>query len=103
MKPPTGGPTIGPISAGIVTQAMALSSSRRSMVRRRIRRPTGVIIAPPTPCTMRAITKSVSELDTAQAMEPSTKIAMAARNTVRVPKRSATQPLAGMKIASESR
>ena len=31
------------------------------------------------------------------------KIAMAVRNTVRAPKRSAVQPLAGMNTASESR
>ena len=87
----------------MVTQAMALTSSRRSMLRTSTRRPTGVIIAPPMPCTMRATTKSVSELDSAQPIEPSMNTAMAARNTVRAPKRSAVQPLAGMKIASDSR
>ena len=103
MKPPTGGPSIGPISAGVVTQAMAPTSSRLGMLRTTTMRPTGVIMAPPMPCTMRAMTKSVSELDSAQPIEPSTNTAMAARNTVRAPKRSAVQPLAGMKIASESR
>ena len=103
MKPPTGGPSTGPISAGVVTQAMALTSSRLLMLRTSTIRPTGVIMAPPMPCTMRAITKSVRELESAQPIEPSTNTAMAARNTVRAPKRSAVQPLAGMKIASESR
>ena len=56
MKPPSGGPSSGPISAGIVTQAMALTSSRLSTVRTSTSRPTGVIIAPPMPCTMRATT-----------------------------------------------
>ena len=73
------------------------------MLRTMMRRPTGVIIAPPMPCTMRAITNSVSECDSAQPIEPSTNTAMATRNTLRAPKRSAVQPLAGMKMASESR
>ena len=82
---------------------MAPTKSRLLMVRTSTIRPTGVIIAPPTPWTMRAMTKSVSEPDSAHPIEPSTKTAMAARNTVRAPNRSAVQPLAGMKIASESR
>ena len=56
MKPPSGGPEIGPISAGMVTSAIALTSTRLSMVRNRMRRPTGVIIAPPVPWTIRAMT-----------------------------------------------
>ena len=103
MKPPSGGPISGPIIAGIDTQAMALTSSRRSTVRTSTSRPTGVIIAPPMPCTIRAMTKSSSELDSAQPIEPSTNTAMAARNTVRAPNRSAVQPLNGMNTASESR
>ena len=103
MKPPTGGPIIGPISAGTDTQAMALTRSRLLMVRTSTMRPTGVIMAPPMPCTIRAITKSVSDDDIAQPIEPSRKTAMAARNTVRAPKRSAVQPEAGMKIASDRR
>ena len=49
MKPPSGGPQIGPISAGMVTSDMALSRSFLSMLRTMMRRPTGVIIAPPMP------------------------------------------------------
>src|SRR5262249_40362334 len=64
---------------------------------------TGVIIAPPMPCTMRAATNSLSEPDNAQPIEPSMNTAMAARNTVRAPKRSAVQPLIGMITASERR
>ena len=103
MKPPTGGPMIGPISAGMVTQAIASTSLVLSIERTSTSRPTGVIMAPPMPWTMRAITNSVSELESAQPIEPITKVAMAARNTVRAPKRSAVQPLAGMNTASESR
>jgi hypothetical protein len=52
---------------------------------------------------MRATTKPESEFAKAQPIEPSTKIAIAARNTVRAPNRSAVQPLAGMNTASESK
>ena len=79
MKPPTGGPTTGPTSAGIVTHAMALTRSRFSMVRTSTSRPTGVIIAPPMPCTMRATTKPSSELASAQPTEPSMNTKIAAR------------------------
>src|SRR6266498_542095 len=103
MKPPSGGPMTGPIKAGIETQAMASISARLSTERISTRQPTGVIIAPPIPCTMRATTKSVSEEDAAQPIEPSTNTTIAARNTVRPPNRSAVQPLIGMNTASESR
>jgi hypothetical protein len=73
------------------------------MLRISTMRPTGVIMAPPMPCATRAMTKPVSELDSAQPIEPIMNTAMAARNTVRAPKRSAVQPLAGMKIASDRR
>ncbi len=59
-------------------------------------RPTGTIIAPPTPCTKRASTSVVSEVEAAHSSEPAMKMMMAARNTVRAPKRSATQPQMGM-------
>ena len=49
MKPPSGGPQIGPMSAGIVTHAIASTSIVLSMLRTTMRRPTGVIIAPPAP------------------------------------------------------
>src|SRR5229473_2002004 len=100
MKPPSGGPITGPTSAGIETHAMASISARLSTERISTRRPTGVIIAPPIPCTMRAITKSVSEEDAAQPIEPSTNTAIATRNTARPPNRSAVQPLIGMNSAT---
>ena len=73
------------------------------MLRTMIKRPTGVIMAPPAPWTMRASTNSWSECEAAQPIEPSTKTPIAARNTLRVPNRSAVQPLAGMQIASDNR
>src|SRR5713101_1974092 len=65
MNPPSGGPITGPTSAGTVTQAIAFTSALLSIERSSTSRPTGVIIAPPKPCTMRAITKSVTEPDSA--------------------------------------
>src|SRR5436305_818950 len=103
MKPPSGGPTTGPTSAGTVTHAMALTSALLSMERSSTSRPTGVIIAPPAPCRMRAITKWVTEDDSAQPIEPTMNTAMAIENTARAPNRSAVQPLAGMNTASDSR
>src|SRR5229473_2687602 len=103
MKPPSGGPITGPTSAGTVTHAIALTSALLSMERSSTSRPTGVIIAPPAPCRMRAITKWLTEEDSAQPIEPIMKTATARLNTMRAPKRSAVQPLAGMNTASERR
>ena len=57
MNPPSGGPPSGPTSAGMVSNAMAPTSSLRCVERTRTRRATGVIIAPPMPCRKRASTK----------------------------------------------
>src|SRR3984957_12285308 len=103
MKPPSGGPSTGPTSAGTVTQAIALTSALLSIERSSTRRPTGVIIAPPRPCTIRAITKPVTEEEGAQPIEPAMNTPTARLNTIRGPKRSAVQPLAGMNTASDSR
>src|SRR5947208_4069600 len=103
MKPPSGGPITGPTSAGTVTHAMALTSALLSMERSKTRRPTGVIMAPPAPCTIRAITKWVTEEDSAQPIEPAMNTAIAIENTARAPNRSAVQPLAGMNTASDSK
>ena len=103
MKPPSGGPITGPISAGIVSQASAEISSDFGTVRRITSRPTGTIMAPPMPCTMREATKSGSECAKPQAAEPKVKTTIAARNTVRAPNRSAAQPLKGMNTANDSR
>ena len=62
MKPPTGGPTIGPINPGKVTKFITRTRSFRSVERNTTSRPTGDIIAPPMPCRTRARTNSVTEL-----------------------------------------
>ena len=103
MTPPSGGPITGPIMAGTVSQAKASTSSCLGAERTTSRRPTGVIIEPPTPCRKRAATKPQSESAMPQSTEPATKPASAMRNTRRAPKRSATQPDAGMNTASATR
>ena len=52
---------------------------------------------------MRAMTKSVMDVDSAQQIDPIMKTKMATLNTARAPNRSAVQPLAGMKTASDRR
>ena len=66
-------------------------------------RPTGTIIAPPAPWTMRSATSSASVVLNAQPSEAAVKIAMADRKTRRGPKRTVIQPLSGMSTASVSR
>ena len=70
MKPPSGGPTIGPTSAGIVTHDSACTISDFGIVRSSTSRPTGTIIAPPVPCTNRPATSAPSESLSAQPTEP---------------------------------
>ena len=68
----------------------------------RVRRETGTIMAPPTPCTTRAATRSGSVVDAAQRPDPITNMARAERKTRLVPKVSASQPLRGMSRATVS-
>jgi hypothetical protein len=103
MKPPSGGPRIGPISAGTVSHAIALTSSALATERSSTRRPTGTIIAPPMPWRTRASTKPGSEPAKLQSTEPSMKTRIASRNTRLAPNRSAAQPLIGMNTARLNR
>jgi hypothetical protein len=70
--------------------------SERSTTRKMMMRPTGTIIAPPTPWIKRATVNSASDDEAAHISEPATKMPIAVRNTVRAPKRSASQPHTGM-------
>ena len=103
MNPPTGGPSTGPIIAGTISHVIAVTSSDRSTDRRITSRPTGTIIAPPIPCSTRAPTNCGKLSERPHRIEPTVNSAIAARNTVRVPNRSATLPLAGMKTARLSK
>ena len=99
ISPPTVGPSSGPIRAGMITKFIAASSSLLGKVRTMARRPTGIIIAPPRPCSRRAPVIICAFTDRPQSTEAMVKIEMAVKNTRRVPKRSAIQPLSGMPTA----
>ena len=103
MNPPSGGPTIGPMVAGTISQAMELTSSALDTTRSITSRPTGDIIAPPAPCSIRAATSVHTVGACAHRIEPIVNSPIAARNTDLEPKRSAIRPLAGMNIARVSR
>ena len=96
MKPPTGGPSSGPISAGMVSHASASTSSDFGTERSRMMRPTGTIMAPPMPCRARAATSPPSDPADPQATEPMVNTVIASRKMSLAPKRSAIQPLMGM-------
>ena len=85
MKPPTGGPITGPISAGTVSQASEPTSSCFGTDFRITRRPTGTIMAPPIPWMTRAKTSEPIEPEKPQRIEPMVKSAIASRKMVRAP------------------
>src|ERR1700758_2905576 len=76
---------------------MARIRSCFSVVRSTTSRPTGTIMAPPMPWMTRAAVNCQNPVLNPHRIEDPVKTAMAATNTVRAPKRSATQPLMGMK------
>jgi hypothetical protein len=84
---------------GIATKLIARKSSDLGNVRTRVSRPTGIIIAPPQPWRTRQATSTWMSVESPQRSDPSVKSPIAPENTRRVPKRSATQPLSGMKMA----
>ena len=102
MKPPSGGPMIGAERAGQVSVAMARIRSALEVLLSTTSRPTGTIMAPPMPCRTRDSVKLTTPVEMAQSTEAMVKTATADAKTLRAPKRSAIQPLAGMKIASAS-
>ena len=70
------------------------------MVRSTTSRPTGTIIAPPTPCSTRVDGQHGEVGGEGAAAEARVNTAIAATNTRRAPNRSASQPLIGMSTAS---
>jgi len=66
-------------------------------------RPTGTIIAPPTPWSTRMATSSPRLTLAAQPTEAKVNNAIAVRNTGRLPNRLVSQPLSGISRASVSR
>ncbi len=68
-------------------------------VRTIVIRPTGIMRAPPQPWRIRAATSIGMSTERPHRREPSEKTPIAVKKTHRVPKRSAIQPLMGMKTA----
>ena len=58
QQPPSAGPINGPISPGTVTKLIAARNAVRGTARSTASRPTGIIIAPPTPCSTREATSA---------------------------------------------
>ena len=62
-------------------------------------RPTGVIMAPPSPWRTRIATSIHKLVASPHKADAKVNSAIAAQKTIRAPNRSAIQPLIGMKIA----
>ena len=103
MKPPTSGPITGPIRAGTVSQAIAVTMSALATERSRTSRPTGAIIAPPRPWSRRAATSSRQGIAQAARDRAREEHDDGAAEDVLAPNRSATQPLIGMNTARLNR
>ena len=101
-QPPSVGPTSGPIKPGIVTKLIAARNSCRGTTRSTTSRPTGRSIAPPTPCSTRAATSWIRPARHRACQRADGNSTTAATNTRRVPNRSASQPDAGITIATAS-
>ncbi|MNE11947.1 hypothetical protein D3C80_1047250 [compost metagenome] len=100
--PPSAGPSNGPTCPGKVTNVIAAMYCARGTIFITVSRPTGTIIAPPTPCNTRDITSSFSVSAWAQNNEPRVNRTMAAKKIFRTPILSAIQPLAGSITATVS-
>ena len=66
-------------------------------------RPTGTIIAPPTPCAIRMMTSATRLWLNAQPSDAAVKIAIAQSRMRRYPYRSVSQPLSGIVTATVTR
>ncbi|MNS75904.1 hypothetical protein D3C72_1094350 [compost metagenome] len=100
--PPRAGPSNGPTWPGSVTKVIAAIYCSRGTIFITVSLPTGTIIAPPTPCSTRAITSSFSVSACAQNSEPRVNRIMAVKKILRTPTLSASQPLAGNITATVS-
>ncbi len=82
-----------------MTKFMARSSSSLPKVRTMAMRPTGIIMAAATPCGTREATSIWALTASPHSTDETINSATADRNTRRLPKRSASQPLTGMQTA----
>ena len=100
--PPSAGPSSGPTWPGRVTKVIAAMYCSRGTIFITVSRPTGTIIAPPMPCSTRAMTSWSRVLACAQNSEPVVNSTMAVKKIFRTPTLSASQPLAGSITATVS-
>ncbi len=94
---------MGPSMAGTVSHDIACTSSDLGTLRNMTRRPTGIIMAPATPCSMRAATSMARFCDKPQSSELSANPIIEARKTGLVPNLSATQADIGRNMAAANR
>src|SRR4051794_41980477 len=78
---------------------MALMRSDLAVVRSTTSRPTGTIMAPPTPCRTRVAVSIGRPVAAAQATDARVKIATAVMKTRRAPNRGVNPPPAGISTA----
>ena len=102
MKPPSGGPITGAMSDGQTSAESICMSSLFPVLRSTIMRPTGDIMAAEPPCTRRQPMKAPKLPAMPHAMDEIVKSTIAEQKRLRVPMRSASQPLAGMQTAAAS-
>jgi hypothetical protein len=100
MSPPASGAMTGATSPGHTMKAISRMMSCLSAFMSTVNRPTGTIIAPPTPCRTRSATSSPRLVLVAHSNDATVKITMAARNTFLAPSRAASHPLSGISTAS---
>ena len=102
-RPPASGAITGATSAGQTMNAIVRRSSLFGVSASTTRRPTGTIIAPPTPCRTRITTSSARLVLSAQPSDASVKSTIAVRKIRRAPNRIVSQPLTGIRTASVTR
>ncbi|KAF1042215.1 MAG: hypothetical protein GAK35_02829 [Herbaspirillum frisingense] len=98
-QPPSTGPTTGPNWPAMEIEASAAMYCAPGTLLSTASRPTGNSMEPPMPCTTRAASSCGSVCAVAHRMEPITNTRMVAKYILRVPKRSANQPEAGVSEA----
>ena len=97
------GPSAGASTAGTKSTALALARSAGGKARKSMAVPTGVSMPPPTPCRMRNVMSCPTLCDRPQSADAAVKANSAKRKVFLVPKRSPTQPDAGIHTASDRR
>ena len=97
------GPSAGARVVGTVRIAEARTRSSEGKARNSMASPTGVIIPPPTPCSTRNMSSSVSDPARPHSAEAAVKTAIATSSTRLPPNRSPSQPDAEMNTARLTR